>query len=184
MIAYVICLSLSDLLHLERSSLGPLVLPQMALFHSFFFYDWVIFHCISVSQEDCFDFLTGVHCRPTAPPPFVPSLLCTAQGESGDRREPYRCKTAWWEVSTSVWLQWQKLRDSSSFNVSCFERGLPSVLHAKGQCLSALALPPKLTLHGGWGGREWKSSLRMTGGHLVLVFFFFNKKWFISGVLI
>ena len=39
-------LSLSDLLHLVWSSLGPCMLLQMAIFHSF--YGWVIFHCIYV----------------------------------------------------------------------------------------------------------------------------------------
>ena len=44
--------------------------------------------------------------------------------------------------------------------------------------------------HRGVGGREWRSSLRMTGGHLVVVVVFFcfvlflDKKLFISGVLI
>ena len=43
---YGVCLSLSDLLHLVWSSLGPSTLLQMALLHSF--YGWIVFHCISV----------------------------------------------------------------------------------------------------------------------------------------
>ena len=43
MISYGISLSLSDLLCLVWWSLGPSMLLQMALFHSF--YDWVIFRC-------------------------------------------------------------------------------------------------------------------------------------------
>ena len=43
---YHICLSLSNLLHLIQQFLGPSMLLQMALFHSF--YGWVIFHCIYV----------------------------------------------------------------------------------------------------------------------------------------
>ena len=42
-ISYDICLSLSDLLHLVWPFLGPSLLLQMALFHSF--YGWVIFYC-------------------------------------------------------------------------------------------------------------------------------------------
>ena len=37
-------LSLHDLLHLAWYSLGPSMLPQGAIFYSF--YDWVIFHCV------------------------------------------------------------------------------------------------------------------------------------------
>ena len=46
MIAYGICLSLPDLLHLVWESLVPFMLPQMALF--FLFYGWVVFHCVYV----------------------------------------------------------------------------------------------------------------------------------------
>ena len=42
--SYGICLSLSDLLHSVWQSVGPSMLLQKALFHSF--YGWVIFHCI------------------------------------------------------------------------------------------------------------------------------------------
>ena len=41
-----ICLSLSDLIHSVWQSLGPSMLLQMTVLHSF--YDWVIFHCISI----------------------------------------------------------------------------------------------------------------------------------------
>ena len=45
-IAYGICLLLSDLLHLAWESLVASVLLQMALFSSF--YGWVVFHCVYV----------------------------------------------------------------------------------------------------------------------------------------
>lgn len=56
--------------------------------------------------------------------------------------------------------------------VRCLGRGAAST--GTGTVGGCLHLPEEdcQSDHGGWGGREWKSSLRMTGGHLVLVFFF------------
>ena len=46
--SYYISSSLSDLLHSAWHSLGPSMLLQMALFHSF--YGWIVFYCIYVTH--------------------------------------------------------------------------------------------------------------------------------------
>ena len=46
MISYGLCLSLSDLLHLALSSLGPSVLLQMASFHSILWLSIIIYYLL------------------------------------------------------------------------------------------------------------------------------------------
>ena len=52
--SYDICLSLSDLLHSAWQSLGPSMLLQMALFHSFFFSNGM--KSSNKISQDCYKF--------------------------------------------------------------------------------------------------------------------------------